>query len=177
MEIWLKILLLVSFTLIAYFAVVRSLVSLAPWVPTSKEDFERVNKLSGLNSGEVFLEAGCGDARVAEYIARNNPEAQVVAMELSIIMFLWAKLKALKSGLKNLTVVYGDVLRANFGQYDVVYSFALTRTINQKLMPKIKSEMKSRGRFLSYAFVIKDENNTETDLSETSSNIHVYKQP
>ena len=170
-----RVLFLALFTVVVYFAVVRPLISLAPWVPTNRRDFVRVNELSDLKSGENFLEAGCGDARVAEHIARANPEVGVVAIELSVFMFLWAKLRAWKAGLPNLTIKFGNALGEDFSKFDVVYSYALTKTVNQKLMPKIKSELKPGARFISYAFKIKDKN-TETDRSETSSNIHVYKQ-
>lgn len=43
----------------------------APWVPTKSRDVKRAIKLSGLRSGEVFYDLGCGDGRVTLEAAKT----------------------------------------------------------------------------------------------------------
>lgn len=167
---------LLSFAAIAYFGIIRPGLSLAPWVPTFRRDLDRVNKIVNLKPGDTFLEAGCGNARVTIYIAKNNPEANIIGVEYSFLMFVWAKVRSVLSGLSNLTIRYGDALKVDVSDMDVVYTYGLTDTVNEKLLPKMKQELRPGSRFISYAFTIEGDN-VAKDVSETSSNIYIYTQP
>jgi precorrin-6B methylase 2 len=57
-----SILIFLGYIIIGLFALTA--LSFAPWVPTKKRDIVRAIKLSGLQSGEVFYDLGCGDGRV-----------------------------------------------------------------------------------------------------------------
>lgn len=168
-----KVIFLASFVLVAYFGILRSGLSLAPWVPTHKKDLARVNKLCNLKPGDVFIEAGCGNAVVTRYIAKHNPQVTCIGIEYSFIMFLWAKCVASLSPIPNLEIRYGDVLTHDLRHVTVVYSYGLTKTINQKLLPKIKRELPPGARFISYAFKIHDEN-VVLDGDVQTTNIYVY---
>ena len=168
---------LVIFALVFYFGFLRPGLSLAPWVPTKTRDFERVNKLSKLQSGDTFVEAGCGDARVAMYIARANPEVKVIGIEMSFFVYFVGKLRAFFSRLPNLTIQFGNALEYDYSDVDVVYTYALPETVNGKLLPKVKSELKSGSRLVSYAFVIADEDTETIEREKEFSPISVYTQP
>ena len=168
---------LLSFAAFSYFVVLRSSLSLAPWVPTHKRDFERVATALDLQPSERLLEAGCGDARVAVYLARNNPNITVVGYELSPVLFVWGWARAKLSGLPNVSICYGDVLRQDLRPYDVVYAYALTRTVNQKLLPKAKQELKPGARLVSYAFAIAGDEQVSADTPPDATNLYVYHQP
>ncbi|MCX6737831.1 MAG: hypothetical protein NTY11_00150 [Candidatus Parcubacteria bacterium] len=129
---------------------------IAPWVPCKKKDLERINRLAALRPGQVFCELGCGDGRVSRYIAKNNPESQIIGIELSVPIFLWAKLIGLFSGLNNMKIKYGNALKYDISNINVVYTFALIQTINGKLKKKFRKELKKGAKVLSYAFNIKE---------------------
>lgn len=129
---------------------------IAPWVPCKKKDLERINRLAALKPGQVFCELGCGDGRVSRYIAKNNPESQIIGIELSVPIFLWAKLINLFSGLNNMKIKFGDALRYDISNADTTYTFALMQTINGKLKSKFEKELKKGAKALSYAFDIKE---------------------
>lgn len=168
-----QILFLITFVLVAYFGLLRAGLSLAPWVPTHKKDLARVHTLCNLKPGDLFIEAGCGNAVVTTYIAKHNPNVKCIGIEYSMIMVIWAKLAAFFSRLPNLQIHYGDALKYDFHNADVVYTYGLTHTVNEKLLPKVKKELRPGARFISYAFKIKDEK-VETYESENSSRIYVY---
>src|SRR5436190_906790 len=75
-----------------FYSFCRPGLSLAPWVPTRKRDLERILRLAALKSGETFYELGCGDARVARYVARQRPDVHVVGIEMSPILYAIARL-------------------------------------------------------------------------------------
>lgn len=168
-----KILWLSAFVAVAYFGVLRAGLSLAPWVPTHKKDLARINKLCDLKPGDTFIEAGCGNAVVTTYIAKHNLKVRCVGIEYSVIMFLWAKLVSLFSSLPNLEIRYGNALLYDFSQATVVYAYGLTNTINEKLLPKMKQELRPGARFISYAFKI-DNEGVVLEGDADSTNVYVY---
>ncbi|NQV90660.1 hypothetical protein HQ487_04650, partial [Candidatus Uhrbacteria bacterium] len=59
----------------------------APWVPTWNRDVKRISKLLALKSGESFAELGCGNARVCRHLKKEQPGADVMGVELSILQY------------------------------------------------------------------------------------------
>lgn len=151
-------------------------VSLAPWVPTRGRDLARVDKIAALKPGQTFVEMGCGNGRVCSYIARMNPRARVVGIELAYPFYLLSKLRALMFGPPNLRIVFGDALRYDISKADVIYTFALVDTMNRYIHRKIKKEMRKDARLISYVFSIKDwEGESESHKDQGKGHtIHVY---
>lgn len=129
--------------------------SIAPWVPSRRKDRERINKLANLKAGQVFYELGCGGGGVCRHIAKKNPGAKVIGIELSTPVFIVAKLRGL-FGPKNMEIRFGNALKADLSDGDVLFTFALTDSINKKLKPKSYKELKSGAKVLSYVFEIND---------------------
>lgn len=130
--------------------------SIAPWVPCRKKDLERINRLADLKPGQVFCELGCGDGRVSRYIAKKNPESKVIGIELSIPVFIFTKIISIFNNPSNLKIKFGDAFKEDLSKVDVVYTFALVKSINGKLKNKFEKEMKKGAKVLSYVFSIKD---------------------
>lgn len=151
--------------------------SLAPWVPVSRKELPRVERLASLKPGDTFVEIGCGDGRVLRYIAKRHPGVQLVGIEISIIFYLLAKLNVFLLFRKYVSVRYGDALKYDLGQADVVYTYSLRDTLNKKLMPKIKSELQSGARLISYMFKIDQESDVRVDSQGLRPKIYIYTQP
>ena len=151
--------------------------SLAPWVPANRKDFPRINEQLQLKKGSVFYELGCGEGRLSRYIAKQNPEAKVVGVEIMVTMYLLAQLRQLLHPHKNLRYIYGDALKTDLRNADALYTYALIKTINAKLKPKFLKELKPGCRIVSYHFAMQDwpgksliEQPTKTDVP-----LHVYQ--
>ncbi len=151
--------------------------SLAPWVPTKKQDLERISQYSDLKPGQIFLEMGCGDGRVCTYIARKNPEAQVIGIELALWLYVYARIKQMITGPKNLKIIFGNALKHDFSVIDVLYVFGLPETVNKKVKTKVIKEMKPGAKLISYIFTIKDWPGTiqEHQSSKDEARILVYQ--
>ena len=150
--------------------------SLAPWVPTRKKDFERVNRCAALKKGETFIEVGCGDARVCTYIAQKNPEAKVIGIELSWVMYVLSLMQVKLSTVKNVKILHANALKFDLSDADVVYFYALHDTFNLRLKPKLLKELKKGARIVSYAFSLDDWPGKYTKDKPTKKDgaIHVY---
>ena len=151
--------------------------TVAPWFPTRKKDFPRINRLAGLKPGQVFYDLGCGDARVCAYMAKHNPESKVVGVEVVRFLYLLARARKSFSKLDNLEIKLADVFSEDLSSADVIYTFAIIESINGKLKEKLKSEMKKGGKLISYAFSIEDWQDIVKvdDSSEFGIKINVYK--
>ncbi len=131
-----------------------SFFSLAPFVPTRTSDLKRVNKISDLKDNQNFLEIWFWTAKVSFYLAKNNPNSNIVWIELSPILYFYAKIKLLFFPLKNLKLIYWNALSLNFNNYDVFYIFWLEETLKYKILPKLNLEMKKWSKLLSYCFIM-----------------------
>lgn len=135
--------------------------SLAPWVPTRTSDLARINTLISLRKKSRFLEIWCWNARVSLYLAKHNPQSEIVWIEFSPLMYIISLLRAKSSGCKNIKVLYWNALKLNLSSYDALYVFWLPDTITKKIFPKLKIEMKATARFYSYCFRMTNDYFTE----------------
>lgn len=149
--------------------------SLAPWVPTNLSDLKKINAIAHLKKGQTFVELGCGNGRVCGFIAKHNPEASVVGVELAFVMYLITRIRVALFGPRNLRVVFGDALKYDISDADVLYVYGLTKTVNARLKSKILHEMKSGAVFISYVFALKKwPGKSQTYTGKRNFNIHVY---
>ncbi|PIR55101.1 hypothetical protein COU74_02880 [Candidatus Peregrinibacteria bacterium CG10_big_fil_rev_8_21_14_0_10_36_19] len=157
-------------------SIVYAWVSLAPWVPTSNKDLNRLHKIAKLKKGETFLEMGCGNGRVCTYIARKNPSAKVIGIELALPFYLFTKIRVMIFGPKNLKIIFGNALKYDISNIDVIYVFGLMETVNKEIKKKIEKELPKNSRFISYIFTIKEWSGQKETHKETdkTSGIHVY---
>lgn len=158
-----------------FFIFVRPALSLAPWVPTRKEDYEKINQLANLSHSQKFYELGCGDGRVAQYIATQNPQAQIIGIELSPLLFCLAYARKLFGRHDNWSVQFWDAMNADLRDANVVYAFALPHTVKQKLVPKLEQELHPGSRFISYAFEIAGTDQKVTTFKGESHTIFLIK--
>ena len=142
--------------------------SVAPWVPTSRKDLERINRLAGLKPGQVFYDIGCGEGIVCSYMARHNPQVKIFGFEIAVPLYLVARLRRLimimrggkkvpgkaKSGVRDLIrqslqIQFKDMFKVDFSKADVIYFWGTTRGLI-KLKNKLV-EMKKGAKFITYA--------------------------
>lgn len=125
---------------------------IAIYFPARRRDLARIDKVANLKKGNVFYELGSGDTRVCRYIAEQNPKSRVVGIEALLPLFLWGKWKQLVKPIPNLELKWGNLFRFSFEDADVVYFYALPKTFEKLLKPKLREELKPGSRIVSYAF-------------------------
>jgi precorrin-6B methylase 2 len=99
----------------------------------------------------TVYELGAGWGTLAVAIAKSLPGARVVAIELSPIPFLFAKVYAALRDCRNVTLVRKDFLRTDISDADAVVCY-LYRGAMIKLGPKLQSQLRPGARVISNTF-------------------------
>jgi len=150
--VYLLIILILSFLFIG---IIWGGFSIAPWVPCKKKDLQRINKLADLKAGQVFYDLGCGDGRVCKYMAKYNPDCKIIGIEIALPIYLLARLIKIFS-IYDYEVKRGNIFNQDLSRADVVYTYALSTTINKKLKQKFVKDLKNNCKIISYAFKMND---------------------
>ena len=121
--------------------------SAAPWLPTSRRDLPRINRLAGLKPGQVFFDIGCGDGRICDYIAVKNPKVKVFGYEIAYPVYLIGKVRSLFR--KNVSIQLKDIFKVDFSRADVVYFWGIKKGVKM-LMPKF-AQMRRGSKLILYS--------------------------
>jgi predicted RNA methylase len=137
--------------------------------------------LAQLKPGEVFFDLGAGDGRTV-IMAAKEFGARAVGVELREDLAKRALSTVYEEGLQDrVTIVNGDMFNVDLSSADVVFLY-LTTTANEKIKPKLESELKPGARVVSHDYEIvgwrplRVENFCENPkLGYPSHTIYLYK--
>jgi hypothetical protein len=108
-----------------------------------------------------FIDIGCGVGGTLTYLANACPQAHISGIESAPIPYALAWLRIRFSGLRNITLLYGDFWKHNLEGYDLAYVF-LSPTPMGALYEKAKSEMQHGAALISNSFAVPDHLPDET---------------
>jgi protein-L-isoaspartate O-methyltransferase len=156
---------------------------IAPFVPSPIPVVQRMLQLAELKPGEVLFDLGAGDGRTVIMAARTFG-ARAVGVELREDLAKKALSTIHDNGLADrVTMVNGDMFNVNLTSADVVFLY-LTTSANEKIRPKLETELKQGVRVVSHDYEIvgwkpvKVENFCENpQLGYPSHTIYLYKKP
>jgi predicted RNA methylase len=154
---------------------------IAPFVPSPIPVVQRMLKLADLRAGEVLFDLGAGDGRTVTMAAKSFG-ARAVGVELREDLAKKALSTVHENGLSDrVTIVNGDMFTVNLSSADVVFLY-LTTSANEKIKPKLESELKKGVRVVSHDYEIvgwkplKVDNFCENpQLGYPSHTIYVYE--
>lgn len=125
-----------------------------PYVPTPEAVVEGMLDMAELRSGERLIDLGSGDGRIAIAAARRG--ARATGVELNARLVSRARMNADLAGQKdNARFVRDDLFAVSLRDVDVVTLYLLPQ-INEKLRPKLLTEMRPGARVVSHAFDMGD---------------------
>jgi predicted RNA methylase len=156
---------------------------IAPFVPSPIPVIQRMLQLAELKPGEVLFDLGAGDGRTV-IMAAKTFSARAVGVELREDLAKKALSTIHDNGLADrVTIVNGDMFGVNLMSADVVFLY-LTTSANEKIRPKLETELKQGVRVVSHDYEIvgwkpvKVENFCENpQLGYPSHTIYLYKKP
>jgi tRNA A58 N-methylase Trm61 len=154
---------------------------IAPFVPSPIPVIRHMLELAELKPGEVLFDLGAGDGRTI-IMAAKTFGARAVGVELREDLAKKAMSTINENGLSDrVTVVNGDMFNVDLSAADVVFLY-LTTSANEKIRPKLETELKPGVRVVSHDYEIigwkpvKVENFCENpQLGYPSHTIYLYK--
>jgi predicted RNA methylase len=154
---------------------------IAPFVPSPNTVVEYMLKLADLKAGEVLFDLGSGDGRTV-IMAAKTFGARGVGIELREDLAKKALGTIHENSLEDrVTIVNNDMFNVNLTSADVVYLY-LTTSANEKIRPKLDSDLKKGSRVVSHDYEIigwspeKVENFCENpQLGYPSHTIYLYR--
>ena len=109
--------------------------------------------LAELRAGEVLFDLGAGDGR-AVIMAVKDFGARAVGVELREDLVKKALSTVYEQGLQDrITIVNGDMFNVDLTSADVIFLY-LTTSANEKVRPKLDTELKKGVRIVSHDYEI-----------------------
>ncbi len=154
---------------------------IAPFVASPYPVVRHMLELAQLKQCETFFDLGAGDGRTI-IMAAKDFGARAVGIELREDLAGKASTSVRELGLQDrITIIQSDMFAVDLRAADVVFLY-LTTSANEKVKPKLESELKSGARIVSHDYEIlgwkpvKTENFCENpQLGYPSHTIYVYR--
>jgi cyclopropane fatty-acyl-phospholipid synthase-like methyltransferase len=122
-----------------------------PYVPTPQPVVDAMLKLAGVTSSDVVYDLGCGDGRIP-ITAAQKLGARGVGIDIDPKRIEEANENAKAAGVTDkVRFLNQDLFASDFTEATVVTLYLLP-SLNEKLMPKLKAELKPGTRVVSHAF-------------------------
>ncbi|MEM3712920.1 MAG: rRNA adenine N-6-methyltransferase family protein [Thermoproteota archaeon] len=127
-----------------------------PYVPSPPEVVEKMLEIAKVTPNDVVYDLGCGDGRLLITAIKKFGARKAVGYEIRRDLYEDLIRKIEREGLSNKIIVYNDdLLNADLSEATVVTLF-LTTSANEKIKPKLESELKPGARIVSHEFTFKD---------------------
>ena len=154
---------------------------IAPYVASPMPVVRQMLILAELKPGETFYDLGSGDGR-AVIMAAKDFGAKAVGIELREDLAKRALNSIYELGLdRRVQILQNDIFKVDLNPADVVFLY-LTTSANEKIKPKLESELKLGTRVVSHDYEILGWKPSRIDnfcenprLGYPSHTIYVYK--
>lgn len=121
------------------------------YVPTPPAVVDAMLEIAKVTSSDVVYDLGCGDGRIP-IAAAQKYGARGIGIDIDPARIAEARENAKAAGVTDkVTFLEQDLFTSDFKEATVVTLYLLP-SLNQKLMPKLKAELKPGTRIVSHAF-------------------------
>ena len=144
------------------------------FVPTREPVANAMVKLAGVTKNDVVYDLGCGDG--ALLIAAAKLGARVVGVDIDPQRIKEATENVRKAGVQDrVTLIRGDIFDPAIAINEAtVVTLYLLPSLNQKLMPRLKAELKPGSRVVSHAFTMGDSWPAEKEEQADGTQIYFW---
>lgn len=127
----------------------------APYVTTPDKIVTAMLRLAGVKRSDTVYDLGCGDGRIVIAAAKMY-RAHGVGIDINPARIQEARANARKAGVETLVKFeVGDVYTVDIGNATVVTLYLLP-DVNQRLRPRLQTELKPGARVVSHSFDMGD---------------------
>jgi ribosomal protein L11 methylase PrmA len=125
------------------------------FVPTPPEVVQAMLKVAKVGPGDIVYDLGSGDGRIPIAAVRDFKAAKAIGIDIDPQRIKEATANLKTAGVANVTFLNQDLFATNISEATVVTLYLLP-SLNVKLMPKLKAELKPGTRIVSHAFDMGD---------------------
>ena len=126
------------------------------YVPTPPEVVEAMLKMAGAKQGDVLYDLGSGDGRIPIAAVQKFGVTKAVGIDIDPDRIKEANDNAQKAKVtRQVTFRNEDLFQSNFREATIVTLYLLN-SLNEKLRPKLLSDLKPGTRIVSHAFKMGD---------------------
>jgi len=146
-----------------------------PYVQTPEPVVRAMLELGRVAPGEMVIDLGCGDGRMAVMAARDFG-ARAIGYDLDPTRVAEARDSARRAGVADRArFEVSDVLTADISRADVVVMYLIPMLI-ESLKPRLLSELGAETRVVSHSFPIRDWLAERTIVAEGRT-LYLYRVP
>jgi cyclopropane fatty-acyl-phospholipid synthase-like methyltransferase len=143
------------------------------WVPTPPAVVDAMLKLADVKASDVVYDLGCGDGIIVTTAAQKYG-ARAVGIDIDPVRVKEATERAQKMGVSDkVKILQADLFEADIKDASVVTLYLLT-SLNVKLMPKLKKELKPGTRVVSQSFNMGDEWPPEKEIQVDGRPVYLW---
>jgi len=143
------------------------------YVPTLDPVVNLMLQTAAVTSSDVVYDLGSGDGRIVIAAAKQYG-ARGVGVELDPDLIKQAKKNAQKAGVADkVTFIQGDLFKADLSDATVVTLF-LSQSINQRIEPKLKRELKPGTRVVSHRFPMPPDWKPDKDIAAHGTHVLLW---
>ena len=122
------------------------------YVPTPHEVVEGMLKLAKVGPNDVVFDLGSGDGRIPIAAVKNFKAKKAVGVDINPERIKEAEANHATAGVGDkVKFILGDLFEQNISEATVITLYLLP-SLNVKLMPKLKAELKPGTRIVSQSF-------------------------
>jgi cyclopropane fatty-acyl-phospholipid synthase-like methyltransferase len=142
------------------------------WVPTQDPVVEAMLKMANVTKNDVVYDLGCGDGKIVIAAAKRGARGVGVDIDPQRVEQANAAVKAAGVGDK-VRIIHGDIFDPNLKISEAsVVTLYLLPALNEKLMPRLKAELKPGTRVVSNSFAMGD--SWPPEKTETVGSYTIY---
>jgi hypothetical protein len=119
----------------------------AGYTPTPKRDIRQALELCELNKNDTFYDLGSGFGKVLVEASKLCPNT--IGIEIEPLRWFISKLRVRKA-----KVILGNLFKQNLEKATIVFLFQYRGKINKDIGVKLRKELKSGTRVISYLYEI-----------------------
>lgn len=145
------------------------------FVPTREAVANGMMDLAGVTKDDVVYDLGCGDGALVIAAARRG--ARVVGIDIDPQRIEEATENVRAAGVADrVTLIRGDIFdpAIEIGEATVITLYLL-QSLNQKLMPRLKADLRPGTRIVSHAFTMGDDWPPDQTESVDGTRIHLWR--
>lgn len=156
--------------LVIFFPFLFGAISIAPRVPTKSKDARRAIEFMKIKWWEIIYEIGSWDGRIIFELWKSGTNIKAIWIEINIYLYLYSILRKRILGVKNVEFLNKNFYNCDLSWANIVYLYGLPDN-NSKVIQKLKRELKTWTRVISYVFelpwlkLIEKNKPTKLDLS------------